>query len=144
MELVVVFLVVLVLFGPRRLPEIAKMIGKTLHELRRASEDFKDQVMSIDTDSSETEVTVSPSDDVMDDVFDGDGDDDYHPDDDYGSEDEYGLDEEYGLEDETGDTSGDTSGETDEPSPAAAYGLDEGDGFQEDDEMSEERNDLAG
>ncbi len=50
MEMIVIFLLILVLFGPRRLPEIAKMIGKTLHELRRASEDFKDQVMAIETD----------------------------------------------------------------------------------------------
>jgi len=50
MELIVIFLLILVLFGPRRLPEIAKMIGKTLHELRRASEDFKQQIMSIDTE----------------------------------------------------------------------------------------------
>jgi len=49
-EMVVIFLLILVLFGPRRLPEIAKMIGKTLHELRKASEDFKDQVMAIETD----------------------------------------------------------------------------------------------
>lgn len=49
-EIIVIFLVVLVLFGPRRLPEIARMIGKTLHELRRASEDFKGQIMSIDAE----------------------------------------------------------------------------------------------
>jgi TatA/E family protein of Tat protein translocase len=49
MEIFVIFMVILVLFGPRRLPEIAKMIGRTLNELRRASEDFKDQVLSIDT-----------------------------------------------------------------------------------------------
>ncbi len=136
MELVVIFLVVLILFGPRRLPEIAKMIGKTLQELRRASEDFKDQVMAIETDSTETEVTVSPSEDAMDDIFEGDEDDDYHPDDEYGMDDEYHSE----VEDETSST----ETEADEPSPAAAYGLDEGDGFQEDDEASEERNDLAG
>ena len=49
-EIIVIFFFILVLFGPRRLPEIAKMIGKTLHELRRASEDFKDQIMSIETE----------------------------------------------------------------------------------------------
>ena len=43
------FMVILVLFGPRRLPEIAKIIGRALNELRRASEDFKDQVLSIET-----------------------------------------------------------------------------------------------
>ena len=47
-ELVVLFLVVLVLFGPKRLPHIARMIGKALNDLRRASQDFRDQVMQID------------------------------------------------------------------------------------------------
>ncbi len=68
MELIVIFLVVLVLFGPRRLPDIAKMIGKTLHELRRASEDFKDQVMSIDTEVQDDQVPPSPMDEVVKDV----------------------------------------------------------------------------
>jgi TatA/E family protein of Tat protein translocase len=66
MELVVIFMVILVLFGPRRLPEIAKMIGRTLNELRRASEDFKDQVLSIDT--------VPPDSDDLADVDDVDVD----------------------------------------------------------------------
>ena len=66
MELIVIFMLVLVLFGPRRLPEIAKTIGKVLHELRRASEDFKDQVMSIETegnavDSDPTGESANPS-----------------------------------------------------------------------------------
>jgi TatA/E family protein of Tat protein translocase len=51
-ELIVIFLVILVLFGPRRLPEIARMIGKALTSLRRASQDFKDQVLSIDQDET--------------------------------------------------------------------------------------------
>ncbi len=64
MELIVIFLLILVLFGPRRLPEIAKMIGKTIHELRKASEDFKDQVMSIETDpvKQASSVESDPSD----------------------------------------------------------------------------------
>jgi len=48
-ELVVVFLVILILFGPRRLPEIARNLGKALAQLRRASHEFKDQIMRIDT-----------------------------------------------------------------------------------------------
>lgn len=47
-ELVVVFLVVLILFGPKRLPEIVRTIGKALAQLRRASHDFRDQIMRID------------------------------------------------------------------------------------------------
>jgi len=47
-EMLVVFVVALLLFGPRRLPEIARAIGKALELLRRSSQDFKDQVMNID------------------------------------------------------------------------------------------------
>ena len=47
-ELILIFIVILVLFGPRRLPEVAKMIGKTMEHLRKASQDFRDQVMKIE------------------------------------------------------------------------------------------------
>jgi sec-independent protein translocase protein TatB len=40
-ELVFVLLLALLLFGPRRLPQIGKAIGKTLGDLRRATTDFK-------------------------------------------------------------------------------------------------------
>jgi len=58
-ELVVLFLVILVLFGPRRLPEIARMIGRTLEELRRASYDFRRQVMDIERDVPDTDTPSS-------------------------------------------------------------------------------------
>lgn len=47
-ELILLFLVILVLFGPRRLPEVARKIGKMLDQLRRASQDFRDQIMHIE------------------------------------------------------------------------------------------------
>jgi sec-independent protein translocase protein TatA len=49
-EIIVIFLVILILFGPRKLPSIAKMIGKTLDQLRNASQDFKDEIMKIEDD----------------------------------------------------------------------------------------------
>jgi TatA/E family protein of Tat protein translocase len=51
-ELVLLFLVVLVLFGPRRLPEIARMIGRVLEEMRRASQEFRDNIMNIERDAA--------------------------------------------------------------------------------------------
>jgi TatA/E family protein of Tat protein translocase len=39
-----IFLLALVLFGPKRLPEIGRQIGKLLVEFRRASNDFKMQI----------------------------------------------------------------------------------------------------
>lgn len=40
-ELILIFIVGLVVFGPRKLPEIGKSIGKMMGEFRRASADFQ-------------------------------------------------------------------------------------------------------
>jgi TatA/E family protein of Tat protein translocase len=40
-ELLVVAVVALILFGPRKLPEIGRTVGKAMGEFKRASEDFK-------------------------------------------------------------------------------------------------------
>jgi len=40
-ELVLIFVVALLLFGPRKLPEIGRTIGKALGEFRRASNDLR-------------------------------------------------------------------------------------------------------
>jgi TatA/E family protein of Tat protein translocase len=40
-EMIVIFLVALVLFGPKKLPELGRTIGKAITEFRRASNDLK-------------------------------------------------------------------------------------------------------
>lgn len=40
-ELMVILVVALVLFGPRRLPQMSRSLGKSLGEFKRASEEFK-------------------------------------------------------------------------------------------------------
>jgi sec-independent protein translocase protein TatB len=45
-ELVVILILALVLLGPEKLPEVARTVGKGMRELRRATEDLKDQVES--------------------------------------------------------------------------------------------------
>jgi sec-independent protein translocase protein TatB len=40
-HMIVVFLVVLVVFGPQKLPELARGFGKLMAEFRKASSDFK-------------------------------------------------------------------------------------------------------
>ena len=40
-ELLVILVVALVLFGPRKLPEMTRKFGKSLNEFKRASDDFK-------------------------------------------------------------------------------------------------------
>ena len=47
-ELLLIFVVVLLMFGPKKLPEIARNIGKTMEYLRKTSQEFREQVMRLD------------------------------------------------------------------------------------------------
>jgi len=40
-ELMVIFTVALLVFGPRKLPEIGRSLGKSLNEFKRATNDLK-------------------------------------------------------------------------------------------------------
>ena len=40
-ELIMIFIVGLLLFGPRKMPQIGRSIGRALGEFRRASNEFK-------------------------------------------------------------------------------------------------------
>jgi len=41
---VILLIVVLVIFGPKRLPELGGAVGKALREFRQATSEFKEQV----------------------------------------------------------------------------------------------------
>jgi sec-independent protein translocase protein TatA len=43
-ELLVILLAVFLLFGPKRIPEIARSIGKGIYELKKATEDIKSEI----------------------------------------------------------------------------------------------------
>jgi Tat protein translocase TatB subunit len=43
-ELIVIFAVALIVFGPKRLPELAKAMGKGMAELRRSLQGVKEQI----------------------------------------------------------------------------------------------------
>ena len=43
-ELIVIFIIALIVIGPKKLPDLARSLGKGLAEFRRASEDFKQNV----------------------------------------------------------------------------------------------------
>lgn len=40
-ELVIIFIIALVIFGPRKLPDLGKSLGKSLAEFKRASNELK-------------------------------------------------------------------------------------------------------
>jgi TatA/E family protein of Tat protein translocase len=43
-EMMFIFLLALILFGPKKLPEIGRQIGKGLAEFKRASREFQSQI----------------------------------------------------------------------------------------------------
>jgi Tat protein translocase TatB subunit len=43
-ELIVIFIVALLVIGPKRLPDVAQALGKGLAEFKRAMEDVKDEL----------------------------------------------------------------------------------------------------
>jgi sec-independent protein translocase protein TatA len=57
-ELIVIFIVALIVFGPRKLPELGKSLGKGLAEFRRASNELKatleEEVRAIETETHPT------------------------------------------------------------------------------------------
>jgi TatA/E family protein of Tat protein translocase len=40
-ELVIIFVVALIIFGPRKLPELGKSLGRSINEFKRASNELK-------------------------------------------------------------------------------------------------------
>ncbi|MCG8607154.1 twin-arginine translocase TatA/TatE family subunit [bacterium] len=43
-EMILIFLVVLLLFGSKRLPELARGLGKGIREFKKATRDLKDEL----------------------------------------------------------------------------------------------------
>lgn len=44
MELIIVLVIILIIFGPGRLPDIGNAIGKGLREFRKASTEIEDSI----------------------------------------------------------------------------------------------------
>ena len=45
-EIIFLFLIALLIFGPKKLPEVGRQIGRALNEFKRASNEFKSQIES--------------------------------------------------------------------------------------------------
>jgi TatA/E family protein of Tat protein translocase len=65
LEIMVVCVVALVVFGPARLPEIARSVGKALSELKRQASEMKTELSG---SMDEFKADFDPDDEVADDV----------------------------------------------------------------------------
>ncbi|MCD6506859.1 twin-arginine translocase TatA/TatE family subunit [Candidatus Poribacteria bacterium] len=57
-ELLVIFLVVLLLFGTKRLPEVGRSLGKAIREFKKAGKELQDDLYT-NLDLDEDDDTVS-------------------------------------------------------------------------------------
>ncbi len=60
-EVTVILILALLIFGPKKLPELGKQLGKTLKSLKKASNEFQneiDQVMNDDNEKDDIPKTL--------------------------------------------------------------------------------------
>jgi sec-independent protein translocase protein TatA len=43
-ELLIIFFIILIIFGPRKLPEVAEAMGKSIQKFKRASKDAREEI----------------------------------------------------------------------------------------------------
>ena len=51
-EMIIIFLIVLLLFGAKKLPELAKGLGKSAGEFKKARTEFEDEIKKSQDDVS--------------------------------------------------------------------------------------------
>ena len=59
-EMIVIFVLVLVLFGPNRLPELARGLGKGMREVRKITSEFQSQLAAITDIDDEKDTKPAP------------------------------------------------------------------------------------
>lgn len=63
-EMIFLFVLGLLLFGPKKLPEIGRQLGKALAEFKRASNEFQsqlnDEVRKLEMEETMKQVTAEP------------------------------------------------------------------------------------
>jgi sec-independent protein translocase protein TatA len=63
-ELIFILAIALIFFGPRKLPQLARSMGKGLAEFRKASDDFKrtwEREVALETASGDEQAVMTPA-----------------------------------------------------------------------------------
>ena len=63
-ELIIIFVIALIIFGPRKLPELGRSLGKSLAEFKRASNELKstlEEEIRMEEQRSKVEETSKPA-----------------------------------------------------------------------------------
>ena len=57
-EVLVIFLVIIIFFGAKKIPELARGLGLGLREFKKAKQEIKDEVKNVTDEVDETDVGV--------------------------------------------------------------------------------------
>jgi sec-independent protein translocase protein TatA len=58
-EVTVILILALLIFGPKKLPELGKQLGKTLKSLKKASNEFQNEIDQVMNEEDKKESTKS-------------------------------------------------------------------------------------
>ena len=58
-EVTVILVLALLIFGPKKLPELGRQLGKTLKSLKKASNEFQNEIDQVMNDDNEKDLTNS-------------------------------------------------------------------------------------
>ena len=61
-ELLLILGLALIVLGPKKLPELARALGKGLAEFRRATDELKDEFRQMERDTEDTTPSATPKD----------------------------------------------------------------------------------
>jgi len=64
-ELLLILGLALIVLGPKKLPELARALGKGLSEFRRATDELKDEFRKMERDIEDSPPAASANDDPM-------------------------------------------------------------------------------
>ena len=59
-EVTVILILALLIFGPKKLPELGKQLGKTLKSLKKASNEFQNEIDQVINESDKENLPKSP------------------------------------------------------------------------------------
>jgi Tat protein translocase TatB subunit len=62
-ELLLILALALIVLGPKKLPELARALGKGMAELRRATEDLKDEFRRVESEIEDSSSGTAAKDD---------------------------------------------------------------------------------
>src|SRR3954463_3517332 len=64
-ELIIIFVIALIIFGPRKLPELGRSLGKSINEFKRASNELRstieEEIRLDDTKERTTTAAAAPA-----------------------------------------------------------------------------------